>query len=82
MTIGFMEGLVAGLKDGPRPFFAPLAHVVPQLTTQALRRLALREREHEIEPRRLSLAVVVNRHQQTAIEQEIASVAPLANKVQ
>jgi hypothetical protein len=48
----------------------------------ASRRLALREREHEIEPGRLLLAVVVNRHQQPAIEQGVASIAPLAGKVQ
>jgi hypothetical protein len=45
-------------------------------------RLALLNREHEIEPGRLLLAVVGDRHQQPAIEQGIASIAPLVRKVQ
>jgi hypothetical protein len=45
-------------------------------------RLALLKREHEIEPGRLLLAVVGDRHQQPAIEEEIASVALLPGEVQ
>lgn len=57
------------------------AHVVPRRVT-ASERVALGEREHEIESGLVLLAMVVDRHQQPAIEQEIASVARLHGKVQ
>jgi hypothetical protein len=49
MTTGFMEGLKAGLKDGPRLFFALLTGAIKGICAETQRVLASEDRAHVAE---------------------------------